>query len=340
MTFLLAAIGLSVAAQAAETNKPCTAAKAVRTSVVAINEAPEKWVGRCVALVGPAGSIEMYSGVEGMYLSRRFGSDGNFDKQGLKHRIGLYSDDNGIRSSPLYTTGVPKIALIGTVDTCERMQAAADARARRDNPGIPAIIMMGGYCHYYRGPVVRASSYVFDPKVRYARFTGEAARARFGNLVAAPADWPGLDKLNDIAVRFRQAVKSGDRDAVVALHDIDPAKASEHEHRVLRSILDEPGTPFASLRSGRDAPFAVFVTILPAPYNKAREDAARHPSGTICYCRTVDCSKLWPISSEDAGNRRDRPFVCTRTRWRKDGVALQTYLETGGLLEPLGFAAR
>lgn len=335
--FLLAAMGLSLAVQTGGASPPCTVAVAVEASVVAINDAPEKWVGRCVALVGPAGSIEMYSGVEGKYLSRRFGPDGNFDRQGLRHRIGLYSDDNGIRSSELHKSGIPKISVIGTVDTCERMQAAAEARAQRDNPGVPAIIMMSGYCHYYRGAVVRATSYSFDPAWRYERLAGEPARTRFGSLAHLPIDWPSRGRLQELATLFRAAVARGDDAELAELHDISSSASSHYREKMLRFLKQEMRDRLAVPPGAAREEQAFLVSYLPPgspAYERSREDDARNAFGLVCYCRARDCTKLWPLASFDVNNRADQPYVCTYASWRDGRAKFVTPTGEGGFSEP------
>lgn len=337
MMFLLAATGLSLTAQGTAASKPCTAAVAIKASVVAINDAPEKWVGRCVALAGPAGSIEMYSGVEGMYLSRRFGPDGNFDERGLKHRIGLYSDDNGIRSSKLYKSGIPKISVIGTVDTCERMQTAAEARAQRHNPGVPTIIMMGGYCHYYRGAVVRATSYSFNPAWRYERLAGEPARTRFGSLSHLPIYWPSRGRLQELATLFRAAIARGDETELAGLHDLGSDASSPYRKKMLLFLKQEMRDRFAVPPGGASEEQAFLVSYLPPDspaYERSREGDARTAFGLVCYCRTRDCTKLWPLAGIDVNNRADQPYVCTYASWRDGRATFMTPTGEGGLAEP------
>ena len=319
---------LLAATQPAPAAAPCTAETAHRTTVQKIGEHRERWTGRCVTVAGVMTSVAMYDSVEGLYEAHRLRQDGNQDPAALRrHRIGLYSPNNEIRGFRANADGLPTIRVTGTVDTCEQMAAAA--RAASPN----AIVMMSGYCHYYGGAVVRAAVFDIDASRPHLRLIGEAARRRVGNLVFAPVSWPQLAELRNIGERFRAAIPAGDRAGLMQLHAFGDA-SNEHEQRLLGAMLDDPASVFAQLRTDRDRPMAIFVDRHEAERLRAGI-LPEQPFGTICFCRTSDCTGRWPISSSDADNAPRRPYACTRTGyvdWAARRIGPDTPLSRGGWL--------
>lgn len=310
----------------------CTPANAQRATVTEIGENSERLLGRCVTVTGPANGIALFSGVEGIYRTSRYGASGNPDPDELRrHRLGIYARDNALRSLAVHTPGALWVTATGRVSTCKREYDAATAAAGKD-----AIIMMAGYCHYYSGAVLTDVTFTVDRSRRPYRLTGERARARVGDLVPTPADWPHLQALRNSAEMFRSAVLRRDEAALAEMHGMDKER-NEHDTALLKAILDEPGSPFERLRSVAPPQTQIFVSV--ADILRARQGhPPEHPSGTVCYCRGLNCKGLWPISSIDADNARDRPYVCIRliwTEWAKRKIAAQTPLARAAwLAEP------
>src|SRR5687767_8551652 len=127
MTFLAALLALI--AQAPETSRPqCTAANSIQTTIVEIQREPDRYLDRCVTVGGLFSSIRLYDSREAIYLTQRFGPDGNHIPANLHHRIGV--DKQEMRNLRLRT---PRRATItGRVDSCERR-----SRRIRDAGGIP-----------------------------------------------------------------------------------------------------------------------------------------------------------------------------------------------------------
>lgn len=330
---MLQAVSAPPEAPSPNAEPPCTPQNADRTEVTAITQSPLDFLGRCVTVSGPASGISLYSGVEGLYLTQRFGPDGNIPSAGLRHRIGVYAEDNAIRLASRAWRGPATLTVTGRVDTCEAMKARAEQAARA--AGQIPIIMMGGYCHYHSGPVVRAASHEVDTSVRYERLVGEAARRQFGNLVAAPADWPTRPLLLALAEEFRAALIAGDRHKLADLHDFGPGSTNPSDAKLLDFLLD-PGSPFAEIRDARSTALMLFIfNSQTSP--KGYAEATRNPGGTVCFCRTRNCSESWPISLSDAANRADRPFVCTKIEprdWTSRKAGFHTSIGTSGLAEP------
>jgi hypothetical protein len=307
---------------------PCTARTATRTTVTDIGEKPERYLGGCVTVSGPASSVALFSSVEGIYRSQLLTAEGNPDpRESRRNRLGLYSKDNAIRR--LRLGRVPWLTVTGIVDSCERKQARAVAAAGKDS-----IVMMGGYCHYYGGAVIDAVDFSVDRSKTSRRLTGEAARSKVGDLVLAPDDWPHLAALRRAGEEFRAALRSGDRAALARMHDIAD-KPGEHDAELLESLVARSDSPFAELRSDPSLPMAVFVR----RHEVERARAGRPPEapfGTICFARVHSRSVAWPIAGNDADNDPARPYACTSVVWRdwaQRKVGLDTRLSRGGWLD-------
>ena len=317
---ILSLLALLAAFQPASTPQPCTERETVRTTVTEIGRDPARFLDHCVTVTGTFAGIRMYSGREGMYLAWRFGRDGNWTADRRLHRIGI--DNQAMRNSRLTS---PQVATVtGRVDSCERR-----SQRIRDAGGIP---FLGGYCHYESGPTIVVTSYTITG-TGHERLMGERARRRLGNLVAMPVDWPHRARIESVAAAFLAALRAGDRAQLATLHLFnDPG--NRHSQAVLRSLLDDPGSPFAALRRAAPAQAAYFVSAAADGTPLGREQPMS--GGTICFCRTTDCSGRWPISSSDADNDLDAPYVCTLVQagQRGDQGIVHTPFGGGWLREP------
>ncbi|HEY6815841.1 MAG TPA: hypothetical protein VI168_09915 [Croceibacterium sp.] len=316
---------LLFAAQAAPVQPaPCTEAESVRTTVVEIGRDPERFLDQCVTVTGAVSGIFMFSGQEGMYLAYRYGREGNPDGEARMHRIGI--DRQDIRN--LRMTYPQETTVTGRVDSCERR-----AERIRAAGGIP---FLGGYCHYADGPTIVVDRYSITEK-RYERMTGEAARARYGNLALMPEDWPTRDQAEAAVAEFLTALRAGDRAAMAELHEA-PDEPNEHYDSLLYGLLQDTYSPFLQARKGEGGQVAYFVLAGADGTLFGREYAK--PTGYACFCRTADCTDRWPISSNDANNAWDRPYACTHIElrdYRPDPV-FSTPVGDGWLVEPAATA--
>jgi hypothetical protein len=306
----------------------CTASAAQRTTVEEIAAAPEQWAGRCVTIEGPASGTTIYSGIDGVYLAHRGPGGRAHGRAAARHRLGLYSRDSALRAR---FAGSPAVHLTvtGTVDTCARMQARADA-ARGDEIYVGSL---GGFCHSFGGAVVHASTWVADPSRRYRRQAGEAARQRIGTYAPMPADWPHRPALEAFARDFLQALRSADREGLAALHGEDAR--SDEGGTLLPALLRERGGGWADIRRQAFPQAAIFVTA--AEGGGAAPPLADQPEGLICFCRSGDCAQLWPISWGDADNAQERPYACTfvsPAEWVPRRAVLDTPRRSAWLPEP------
>lgn len=109
----------------------CTARDATRTSVAAIGDNPERFIGRCVTVSGLASGVAIFSGVEGFYRTNRYGVSGNSDPGDLRrHRIGLYARNNALRRMAAETQSALWITATGRVSTCRHDMMPLQGRER------------------------------------------------------------------------------------------------------------------------------------------------------------------------------------------------------------------
>jgi len=320
---LVAAALLFATEVSAEAPPPCTVEESTPATVIEIANDPERFLDRCVTVTGAVAGIGMYSGREGMYLAHRYDREGRRSEQARLHRIGI--DRQDIRD--LQMAYPQQTTVTGRVDSCERRFKRIEEAG-----GIP---FLGGYCHYASGPTIVVDSYSITEQ-RHERLTGEAARAAYGDLAFMPADWPARAGTEGVVADFLSAVRRGDRPRLAELHEFTDEN-NQYQREVLYALLQDTDSPFAALRQGRDPQTALFVTMAEDGTLLGGERAA--PSGLACFCRTEDCTGLWPISMNDATNAPDRPFVCTHLQGDGSRPAwLVTPVREGWLTEPAASA--
>src|SRR6185436_4112182 len=115
--------------------RACTAATAVRAAVTEITRRPDRFMGRCVTVTGPASGTTIYSGVDAIYLGQIPGVvSGPAATRGL---IGLYSEGHRLRTELAPERGLAHLVVTGTVDSCERMRDRLRAEVERERGGGP-----------------------------------------------------------------------------------------------------------------------------------------------------------------------------------------------------------
>jgi hypothetical protein len=325
-TLLLSALQPSGPAEA------CTPQRAERTSVAAVARSPGRYIGRCVTVSGPTTGTTMFTGVEGLYLAHRGPGGHASGPPASLHRVGLYSRNGEIRSR--FSRSPAVLTVTGTVDSCARMQARAEA----ESTSRPPLVMLGGFCHSVEGPVIHVVSYRANPSVRLERLAGERARRRFGTYRRPPPAWPHLPALRAFADEFLAGLRSGDRAALSALHADSPGEPIDTA--LVASLLDDRSV-WAEIRRSPSPQTAIFVPTAPQSYAFAPPDP--YPQGLICFCRTADCAQTWPIAWGDADNDPSRPYACTFVApadWLARGARLNMTMRRQGLDEPARTAFR
>ena len=274
--------------------------------------------GRCIEISAITDGALLFTGVEGYYLAGPiFGGDPD-DNPNDRHRLGFYDGpDRQRRGAPV---DLRWMTATGWLRDCETENERAYAQAAEN-----AIVFNSGFCHYASGPVLFLSEYRLGDSVGARRLTGESMRARVGNFVRAPSDWPHRAFVEVKAAEYLDALRRNDRAALGAMH------VAAHDSEGAREALDlilGGHAGFAELRSGsKHSQTAIFLRDEAGPLTSAEERTAygellegrmapdegneENYSSTICFCLTEGCGELWPISDFDADNREERPYVCT-----------------------------
>jgi hypothetical protein len=327
---LLLALVLLPAAQAGNP-RPCDADRAERATVAQIVADADAWYGRCVAVPALKEGLRLYAGVEAYYRARGRIADPAADPQAWSG-VGL---DNPRLLRGRIREGFSAVTAIGRVQDCEEMSAAVEASLGPDQIG-----WVAGYCHYSSGPVIWLRELRHVRRLAPLRHMGERARAAYGDLALAPADWPHHEHVTGRAEAFLTALRDGDRRAFAELHDGGVNLGRSHE---AARFAFSPSSPFAEIARAEDPPqMSIFVDrAVQAENPPRRHDAV---SATVCFCRSADCTGIWPIARIDADNRRARPYACTRlTPYILLGRTEQIFItEQGerGLAEPAQTAFR
>jgi hypothetical protein len=99
---------------------------------------------------------------------------------------------------------------------------------------------------------------------------------------------------------FLEALRAGDRKALSQLIGGNDFAAEQ---------LFAADTAIADLKQPVERPMQVFR--LAAPKDNV--------VAVVCWCRTKDCSKKWPIALRDTDNQPSRPYACVRQREFEQG---------------------
>lgn len=292
----LTAFFLSAAAPAAAEAPPCTRESAVQMTVEQVVARGERLLRRCVTVEVMAGGRSLYSGREGEYLAARV------RRWSDPHRIGYYPFADGASPEALPPG---RYLLTGIVMSCRALQRLLEAR--NDDPEL--FPMVGGYYHHYAGAVIMPVFREALPPEPEFRFVGEPMRARYGNLEAAPANWPALPRLRLAAEAYRRAILAGDREALRDFHDFPDEGVDPDIDMFVTRMASDPSAPFADLRGPGAGALAIFIEF--APLRRPVIAPGEEHGAWFCFCRSAECEGLWPISSIDAGAREGRPYVCT-----------------------------
>lgn len=311
---LLLAAGQTQAAQQAER---CTMRTAVAADVRAMAREPQRWLGRCVRLVGYVSYNHFYADVGGYY--RYFASD--YDDHRNDGWLGLYPRRRYGFRGPMQRGSV-----VGIVHDCESDQERSDA------------IMMMGFCHYRYGLVLREVSLRAQASVDFHRQTGDGARRAIGDLETAEEAGPLPPEVSSLFNRFILAVRAGDQATLQGLIVSNYGDEQDEHRRVAaeRAFLLGSESPLAVLRAAREPQVAYFRSRLP-------RHVERPGNWHACFCKTADCSNVWPISESDATADPVRPYLCVEAfgqDYRRPADRIGVIRQSGYPLEPARTAIR
>jgi hypothetical protein len=268
---------------------------------------------------GTMQGMSIFESVDGVYQQ----SPDSLNPASSGLRMGLAG------ASVRYSESYRRVSILGRVQDCETVRNCVQAAA-----GENEIVMISGYCHTSNGP------YLWVHKLRthrgqpFYRRMGNDARSDYGNLVPAPDAWPYRAKVASLAGEFLRALQTRDRDKLADIHFRNVGEDDEDEEAaVLRFLLKDRRSPFASIRTATTAPQQIILM-----ERSMLDDPEQEYFSTVCFCREKDCTGRWPIATFDADNLPARPYACTRIEpFLTDGHMVPhftTTLATGGLAEP------
>lgn len=203
-----------------------------------------------------------------------------------------------------------RVRVLGIVSDCEAGRLAAQAADPQ------AIVMMSGYCHYFRGRVIIARSVENLGPAHPVRQLRTDATVDLGNL-SPLADGDVRRQMERAAAAFGLAIQAESRAAIAAMHGggASGARSPAQLAAVEQLIFDDAASPFAALRGEGAMSVEIFGWRAPL-WADAQWHAERARTGTAqaiaCLSRHPDAAALWPIDSKDADNRPGRPYACTR----------------------------
>jgi len=274
-------------AQAAPAQPPCTPATTQRTTIDRIEVAGTRLDGTCVEVPGVASQFLLHADREALYLYER--QRGALAVRSIA--IGWPSPAPQAWQPPI---AVP-VTITGRLSSCPVAGSA----------GVP---MQAGRqaCTAGARYAVTAErlTWTFEPEHRMERLVGEDMRARVGSLLEAPADWPYLSRAQTLATELLQRIAQKDRDWLIERFDLDCCGLG-YKEGMLGHLLTYPDSPFNELRTGAPAQSVILIA-----------GRVGHPDGSdgvdealICFCRTSDCTGLWPLRRGDYPGL-SRPFAC------------------------------
>jgi hypothetical protein len=298
---LAAFLAAMVGSASAQPGVPCTRQTAQPAAIRAIMTDPAGYRGRCVAVTAFSHGLMLYSSVEGYYLAGPLTGIDPAREPEARERLGM-ENRRVMRRIP--RGGLRRVTAFGRVQICEELREMIEGSA-----GPNEIVMLLGFCHMFNGPFLALDDVSVAPGSSPARLSGEANRARIGNLVAPPADWPHRAFVEAHARQYLAALRSGDRAAFARLHEPDQQPGAEASEAVAMAFGRHRG--FRDIRTAPQPPqMVIFIQDAPGPGIWSAEDRDDDYASTVCFCRSGDCADRWPISTFDADNREDRPYVC------------------------------
>jgi hypothetical protein len=266
----------------------------------------------------------LYADVDGIYQR----SADTLDPSSNGGRLGLSS---GRQWKP--PDDYRAATVTGRVGDCE--QTRNDVQAMTP---LGEIWMATGYCHTAYGAYLGIEDIRIGLPAPPLRQLPERARADYGNLAPAPANWRHASFARSQISLFLAALRSGDAETLAALHFFEPRVHDRQQALALTHFLLRDGkSPFADIRSSGSVLQTVILVQRDLLESTDERDASNY-AATVCFCRRADCGTRWPIASWDVDNLRSRPYACTHVGpfidFGKTRPMFDTAMEKYGLAEP------
>jgi hypothetical protein len=286
--------------------KNCSARLAHPVRLESLASNPTRYLGRCLRISGLLIGRTLFTDVDGYYLRGAYESD-SFHSGEDRFHIGLYMDDP--LAEKIQTAQAFQTTVIGVAGSCEQLWG-------------PNVMMLIGTCHYAGGAILAAASLTPVPLLR---LTGESARIRVGNMHVAPADWPERATVTAFANRWLHDIESGDA------ADYGIVNGSDQYPDTADLVFHDIPSPFETFRGTSIQPqLEIFLTHDQPPHHPDE----LHRVTISCFCRIADCTGRWPISTMDAANAPQRPYVCMTLYREKDRDTAETETDGRHVEEP------
>ncbi|HEY4943709.1 MAG TPA: hypothetical protein VII56_19940 [Rhizomicrobium sp.] len=264
--------------------KGCSVHRAHPVRLMSFASHSERYLGKCLRLSGLLIGRTLFTGIDGYYRRGSYESD-SFLKGEERFHIGLYA--SSVLLEKFQNSQAFRATVIGIASTCEQLNG-------------PTVIMVLGACHFTSGAILAVATARTRPTV-LVRLTGERARQRVGNMQAAPTDWPERATIAAFASRWLNDIQSGN----VADYKVVNGGASYLD--TSSYVFTDIPSAFESFRGKHSQPqLEIFLTRENPPFYPDE----LHRVAISCFCRKADCTGLWPISTMDAANAPQRPYVC------------------------------
>ncbi|MDZ3832547.1 MAG: hypothetical protein U0S50_12150 [Sphingopyxis sp.] len=304
-----------------EKERACVPAESVETTIPEVIGLGDAAIGKCVTVDGWAIGIFVHAGNEARYRQQSIYND--FSSTGAI--LGLYGRDLNLDPAIIRATG--------RIDSCEAIYDRVVAAG-----GVP---FLGGFCHYYKGYVLKAETVAEIGKLDLVRIPARLARPDLGNLSAIQRGG-ARDRLAAAFAPLLVALRHRDE---VALRDflgqVDGVALPEDQLTKRVAALTEGDTLSAALPKTGDVAVEYFGWREPAWADADSragnaEDIEQTVTGLACAGPSLTAErKLWPISSGDGGYAAGRPYVCARIFIGADGVAhYEIFPENRTIREP------
>jgi hypothetical protein len=259
----------------------CAPTAAEQVNLKAIAADPAHWLGHCVTVSGIYSNERVYADADAIY--------------GVNSAwVGGYVDGRG--SMDGFWTG----EFTGRIADCKKAAEDINAGLLR-SPGILIDDSRQAGCVTPEGQFLLFMSQRNLEPATIRRRMGKSAQG--GDLTPAPKDWPMLAGVQKMASSFVAALRSKDRAGLIALVKDDYAADM---------LLADETSAVADLRKPEERASHVLV-------RKSADGNTNRFESDVCYCRTKDCSKSWPIARRDGDNQTSRPYACIRVDGSREG---------------------
>ena len=312
-----------LAAMAAEPDEAlCAVSEATPVTANQLLLDPKAYEGRCITVSGWLADGSLYQDVEDFY--RPSSLDKKHEPSEARF-IGVYhyydydwdfaDVDPTLRSYSTeidYEDGPEWVTITGRAGDCE---------SGRPNEDAPYLLLATdhSYCGWSGVAYVKAQIVAIDLSKRATRLTDQSLRDTLGTLVRLEKNDPHFAEGSRIASAFytdmRKALILKEEDAIARHFGIPEGVTIETSRFEEFYELASSAFSFSSGEPYRYDPTIPQMALFRFDENlrsQMDEDDLADPFDFMCFCKTEDCSDVWPLRGDDTYYREDRPFACAQ----------------------------